>query len=524
MRLYLLLFLTLLLNSCSSTRTATLDQSKAATYRYRLDLNEWKNDQISVALTLSNIKIKKPVFCIPRIVPGIYGAMDFGKYVNQLKAIAKNGEALSVIRLDSNRWEIDNTEGSLHTITYSVDDIWEEYGDKVGGKRYLSSASSFQENAMLINHNCVFGYIQDLKSVPFQIEVNRPDDWYPATSLTNYTASGNTDLFIAEDYHALVDAPVLYARPDTANISLPDIEVQVAAYSTTGKPIAKSIAQFIAPLLENQRAYLGGKLPVSQYTFIIYHNPNLGETAFLGDGLEHASSTIILLYMPMDEQILRETVYSIASHEFFHTIMPIGLHSYEIENYDFIDPGMSQHLWLYEGTTEYFSIHMPVRQGLQSPEQFAQVVERKIAHMQEFDNAIPLTTLSKNAMERQDQYYNFYLRGTLTNLCLDILLREQSGGNYGVQNLINDLVEQYGPGQPFEDDALFEAIVQQCDFAPAEVEQFINSYIKGGAALPLKEYLHKAGFDYDEDKVEVSVMEEVRVEQAALRKQWLGAI
>ena len=46
-----------------------------------------------------------------------------------------------------------------------------------------------------------------------------------------------------------------------------------------------------------------------------------------------------------------------AAHEFFHIVTPLSIHSEEIQYFDFNQPKMSEHLWLYEGSTEYHA-HM----------------------------------------------------------------------------------------------------------------------------------------------------------------------
>ena len=34
---------------------------------------------------------------------------------------------------------------------------------------------------------------------------------------------------------------------------------------------------------------------------------------------------------------------------------PLSVHSEEIHSFDFNEPNMSMHLWMYEGVTEYFA-------------------------------------------------------------------------------------------------------------------------------------------------------------------------
>ena len=518
MRFFPLLLFTIVLFSCTTAQKG-LSPGNAVTYAYTLNLNELEGGQLSVSLTLTGWEQPTATFCFPKIVPGIYGDMDFGQYISSVEAADADGNPLAIRQVDENCWEISNA-GELRTITYRVDDVWEDFDFNLKEGFYRSAASSFKPESFVINTNCLFGYFEGFEDMPLQISITKPEGLYGATSLErdrNKTTAG-LDVFSVRDYHQLVDNPILYAPADTAILELPGIEVEVACHSTSGQPISGEIAQYIRPLLESQAKYLGGKLPVDRYTFLLYHNLNEKANAYIGDGLEHSRSTLILLYMPLDLEAIRQNVYGIASHEFFHTLMPLGLHSREIADYDFNHPKFSKHLWLYEGMTEYFTMHMPVKTGLQSIEDFTREIERKIQGMKDFDNTIPLTELSIHAREMQDQFYNFYLRGALVNLCLDIRLRELSGGQYGVQNLVLDLIEKYGPGRPFEDDALFDEIVKISGYP--EIGAFIDNYIAGAEPLPLQVMLEKVGLTLEDGAV--TEMADRTSEQEQLRRAWIG--
>ncbi|NRA51648.1 MAG: hypothetical protein HRU12_21195 [Phaeodactylibacter sp.] len=506
-----------LLIGCAPSFDTLLQQG----YQYTLDLTNVEDDKLAVTLEIQLINKDTLIFCMPKIVPGIYGAMDFGQYVTEFYAEDVNGVSLHIHRLDTNRWVIINSDRALKKITYKVNDVWEQYDNTQSGNMYRSAGSSFQSEAVVINHNGLFGYLEGWEELPVSLEITKPSVWYAATSLQNQSKIPEVDHFLAKDYHSLVDAPILYSEPDTASILLEDIKVQVACYSSTGQSIAEGIANFITPLLENQRAYLGGKLPVSAYTFIIYHHQPNSPEFFMADGLEHNTSTLILFYLPLDEQTIQEMVYSIASHEFFHTLMPLSLHAHEIADYDYVSPEMSKHLWLYEGTTEYFTMHMPVTRKVQSLEEFCGVIENKARQMKGFDNSLPLTQLSKQAMERQDQYYNFYLRGALVNLCLDILLREESNGTFGVNDLIQSLISAYGPDRPFEDDSFLDEVAQRCVFAPEKVRTFLRNYLQEGQTVPLATYLEKVGIRLDPQTGEVTPFAKPSSEQVTLREAWL---
>jgi len=512
-----LYLIVLLLVGCSANKFAKENLS-ILKYKYELNTDIYKEDKLNVKLELDNLNEETITYCFPKIVPGIYGAMDFGQYINFIDVKDKRGNSLVSKKTDENCWEISNAK-QIYSIEYEVDDTWEEFDFGILKRGfYGSAASTFKEDVFVINPNCIFGYFRGYDSVPIEIVVNKPKDFYGATSLRKTASEPNQDKFKADSYHQLVDNPILYALPDTSIIQLPNIEIEVACYSTTDKPISKEIANYIKPLLVNQAKYLDNKLPVDRYTFILYHNINPDENSYVADGLEHSRSSIILLYMPMDLDIIKENVYGIASHEFFHTLMPLGIHSHEIANYDFNNPKFSRHLWLYEGTTEYFTIHMPIKNGLQNVPDFLQVIEQKITEMKAFDNTLSFTELSLNPMGLQDEYYSVYSKGALINLCLDIKLRELSNGAYGVQELVLDLIEKYGVDKSFEDENLFDEIISITGFP--ELRKFFDEYVIESEELPLKEMLYKVGLILEDDSI--SEIEQLTSAQKTLRKSWIN--
>lgn len=483
-----------------------------------IDLRDQRNDRLEVELIVPPMGNEPLVFALPRIVPGIYGAMDHGRLVGPVEAFDSDGDPMPVLRLGVNRWQLPDPRG-LHRITYSVDDGWEEFDIRWTMGLYRSSEGTVKPEATVLNHNTVIGYFEGHEGRPYTIHLKKPATHYAATSLPRTQEQADQVSFSATSYHHLVDNPMLIAPPDTAHIRLKDIDVLVACHSTTGQAIARDVAKQIRPLLADQRAYLGGTLPVDRYTFLIYHHPSDVEASMMGDGLEHTSSTLILLSMPLEAELIAGSVHGIASHEFFHTILPLSVRSEEIANYDFQAPRMSRHLWLYEGMTEYFAIHMPIKQGRQTAEEFLGVLQEKIAQMRQFPDDIPLTTLSQQAMERQDQYYNFYLKGTLLCMGLDIALRERSKGAYGVQELVRDLQREYGPGKPFKDEELFATIER---LTGPDIGAFLHKYLNEPRELPLTEWAHRTGLLIDVDTGQFGLDPMATNKQKQLREWWLG--
>ena len=110
---------------------------------------------------------------------------------------------------------------------------------------------------------------------------------------------------------------------------------------------------------------------------------------------------------------------------------PLNIHSEIIEHFNFVTPVPSQHLWLYEGTTEWAAHAMQLRSGLKSPEDYlAKVIQKMQIDRAKFDSTYSLRELALTSYSDsgQAQYGNIYMRGALTAGLLDIRLLELSQG------------------------------------------------------------------------------------------------
>ncbi|MEL7006886.1 MAG: hypothetical protein AAFN93_29820, partial [Bacteroidota bacterium] len=193
--------------------------------------------------------------------------------------------------------------------------------------------------------------------------------------------------------------------------------------------------------------------------------------------------------------LIGQTVRDVAAHEFFHIVTPLNIHSEEIGQFNYIEPKMSKHLWLYEGCTEYAAMHVQVKHGLYGVDRFLLEIKDKIEVRDEFPIDVPFTEMSEKILEPdyEPMYSNVYYKGALIGMCLDLQLLKLSKGEYDLQSLMRDLSEKYGPTRSFKDDQLFDEI-QNLTFP--EVGDFLRTYVAGPDSLPLQEHLSWAGINY----------------------------
>jgi predicted metalloprotease with PDZ domain len=204
----------------------------------------------------------------------------------------------------------------------------------------------------------------------------------------------------------------------------------------------------------------------------------------------------------MGLEMLQEQLKDVVSHEFFHIVTPLTVHSNEIQYFDFNKPAMSEHLWMYEGVTEYFANLFQVNQGLIDEKEFYERMAGKIARSRQLNDTMSFTKMSKNVFNPpyKDQYLNVYEKGALIAMCLDIQIRESSNGKKGILNLMQDLSNEYGTKKAFKDEELFGKITE---ITYPEVGAFLNKYVAGETPIPYEQYFAKMGVT--EATIEIAV-------------------
>lgn len=467
-------------------------QLQAQQYVYKVDLNKVDKDELKVELILPQLNQKQLTFHMPSMVPGTYSVYDFGRFIYDFKVYDKDGKELEWEHPDINSWKILDGKAA-HRLTYRVEDTWDTDKPNVV---FEPAGSNFDDGVFVFNNHGIFGYLNGYAKLPYRLEVERPKELFGGTAMKRVGGDADTDIFETDSYNNLVDNPILFAKPDTAYIQVGGARVLIHTYSPTGRVKSNELIADIQPILEAQRAYLGGTLPVDRYAFLIFLNEE-GESFLSGSAgaLEHSYSSFYALFEGEAANI-SQTVRDVAAHEFFHIVTPLSIHSKEIHNFDFINPEMSMHLWMYEGGTEYAAQHVQVKQGLVEQQQFLNVMAMKIRQADNFKDDLPFTELSKGALDKhKDQYPNVYLKGAVINMMLDVRLRTLSNGKYGIQDMMDDLSKKYGIEKPFKDKCLFKDIGKVTKQRKA-MKEFFKRHVAGGDVLPYKDYMAAMGVDY----------------------------
>ncbi|HYF03262.1 MAG TPA: hypothetical protein VEC36_07790 [Patescibacteria group bacterium] len=415
---------------------APLFAQKADTLHATIDLKNVVNDKVKVIITVPPLSFKNAVYVFPMTIPGTYDRQDFIRFIEDVRAYDKNGKSLKIEREKDKQIRIPASQ-QLHRLEYLVNDSFDDSDTKA--YIFPPSGTNIQRDTnFLINHSGFIGYFENT-NFPYSITIIKPADFFGATSLLKFATSDTTDILKANTYVTLVDNPVMYSRPDTMSYMQGKTLITIAVNDGESHISAQGLSQVVRPRTEAIEKFLG-KMPVDRYTFIFYfQNAATSVSSVHGYGaLEHNYSSVYFLPSFKDSVQLDEFVGSVVVHEFLHILVPLNLHSEEIAHFNYRAPQMSQHLWLYEGVTEYFSMLAQVQGGVSSEDDFLNEVSRKISSTESLKKPLSLTTLSKRVLEPeyQELYGNIYEKGAIAAMLLDIRLRELSGGEITLLKLV----------------------------------------------------------------------------------------
>jgi predicted metalloprotease with PDZ domain len=468
-----------------------------------VDFKNINNDRVHVTLYTPKFTTDEILYVMPASIPGTYAKMDFGYFVKNFKATDGTGGYIPVRRLNDNEFLIIGGN-RLAKIEYDVNDSYDDTTHTLDVFNPGGTNIQQDTNIMFGAHGFL-GYFSGNQQLPYTLECIKPATFYTATSLDKKQVNDTLDILKAKNYDALVDNPAMLSKPDTVSYMQGATKINIAVYSTGGKVTAEMVAKVIKPVTKTVESFLG-TMPVDRYTFLFYfvgeNRKDLRRKEAYG-ALEHNYSSMYFLPETSDQGMLKSWIAQTAVHEFLHILVPLNLHSKEIASFDFREPKMSRHLWLYEGVTEYFSVLSRAQSGDLNEKEFRRTIRQKIfGSMFMMPKPVAMTELSKNVLlpEYQKMYGVVYEKGALLGMFLDITLREQSGGKITLLSLIRELTKKFGPDRPFEDTVLFNEIEA---VAGKDIRPFLNTYFDSATEIPYTDMFAKIGWKYvQEDSIQ----------------------
>lgn len=506
----------ILLVGCNSTKSATKavnDLAISNPIETTIDLTNVLDDKAPVTINPGRITSETVTYRLPRVVQGTYSVSDFGKYIDGFKAIGYKGEELPVEKIDTNSWTISNA-ANLDKIEYLVNDTFDtEINGGIGGDAPFSPAgTNIESTNYVLNLHGFIGYFDSLKNNQYKLDVNAPATMVRTSALQETGVKSSPDgksltsSYFAPRYFDITDNPMFYGALDVEEFQVGDIKIVLSVYSPNKVHSAEKIKAVMEKMMKAQKTYLGDINSTARYDIYLYlAGQNEGAPKGFG-ALEHHTSTVVVLPEAMPDAALAESMIDVVSHEFFHIVTPLSVHSEDVHYFDYNNPTFSKHLWMYEGVTEYFATLFQVDQGLVTEDEFYSKIMGKIKSAAGMNDSMSFTEMSENVLDEPyaGQYINVYQKGALIGMCIDILMREASNGNRGILSLMKELSLKYGKNKPFVDDNIIAEITAM---TYPSVGEFLNTHVVGGTPIDYKKFFEKVGLTITEAKVKTNYIQ-----------------
>lgn len=449
----------------------------------------------TIACTITQPDPHGQIVWLPAWIPGSYMVRDFARNVISLQARDKNGQLLTVEKLDKQTWQFAPCIGSLE-IEYEV------YAyDLSVRSAHLDTTHAF------FNGSSVFLAVKDQEDQPVTVEILLPEqdfakNWRVATTLTRLdTPLFSAGHYAAENYDELIDHPVEIGDFNEINFQVNAIPHHIIISGRQQADLER-LAEDVQRICQTQVGVFE-ELPVMErYMFLLQ---------VVGDGyggLEHRSSCSLVcsrkdlpvksMTTPNDGYV---TLLGLFSHEYFHTwnvkrIKPAEFMPYELrhENY-------TRLLWAFEGITSYYDDLGLIRSGVISEKKYLELLGKTITRVLRGSGRLK-QTLRESSFDAWTRFYkqdenapnaivSYYAKGALFALSLDLKLRELSNQSKSLDDVMRRLWQENGkPGVGVKDISILTIANEICG---QSLDDFFSRYLDTVEDLPLEKMLVTMG-------------------------------
>ena len=431
------------------------------------------------------------VFTLPSWIRGSYLVRDFAKHVLRLRASA-NGVPAAVERIDKRSFRV--AGGGALTLEYQV----HAYDNSVR-KAWLDTRRGF------FNGSSLFYCPQGRERGAFEITIAKPDaalcpGWKLATAMTQVTADeAGFGTYLAADYEELIDHPVEMADFQRIEFDVDGIPHSLIL-SGRCEPDAQRLAADLRRVCHVQRELFGQQPKLHQYLFLTQ------VTANGYGGLEHRASTALVCArdaLPRPGQSGLRKGYrgflGLVSHEYFHLWNVKRITPQRFAESTLAAEAYSRDLWAYEGITSYYDDLMLLRAGLIDAPVYLDLLAEAATRLQRTPGR-HVQTLADGSFEAWIKYYqpdentpnaavNYYIKGSLAGLCLDLHLRLRSTTT--LDEVMRTLWTRYGRDDKPVPESGLEQIA--AELSGLDLKPLFDSMLRSTAELPLAELLAEFG-------------------------------
>ncbi|MFL5481921.1 MAG: hypothetical protein ACJ8AK_06995 [Gemmatimonadaceae bacterium] len=378
-------------------------------------------DKLKVEMSFSVTRPGDVLLALPAWAPGDYSLKWFARRVSEFTA-NQDGKPLEWNKADPQTWRVAVPAAGRVRVAFRY------LGDSIElGAQYTHSPEFATLDCVGF---CLYPVGQGFRW-PATIVLHVDST---ARVLTGLSRTANHNSWSAATYHELVDAPFFVGKFDIDSVKVSKVWVRLGS-SPRGSASPESRARTLdlfSRLLPVEAAVFG-ETPLDDYVVLQRMDPS-------GDnrgGLEHANSQLVDLPEGKDWEGWHNFLYA---HELFHLwnvkrLRPADMSPYL---YDYIQPSMW--LWVAEGITSYYANVSLVRARVNEPAAFYGVIAsdiQQLRHAPPF--AVTDASLSEWIQPTRGASGDYYAKGELLGLLLDILIRDGSNNRHSLDDVMRQL-------------------------------------------------------------------------------------
>src|SRR5438132_4394326 len=433
-----------------ATSIAVFAQEQPLKITYRLAMSHPNSHLFEVSIEverLTDAKVESLDFQMPRWSPGRYAVFDFAKNVQEVSALAGVAPlplgfyklSIPVTRIDDQTWNVRTLGNSSLTFTYKV------FANDLSGT--FSELNSRHAN---FNGGCVFMYVVNHKQDPVTLDIDVPKSWRIVNGRTDKPDQHEWQF---PNWDIMIDNPTEIAPDWTED----DFKVEGKTYRVVvhsqGNEGGKrpDLVRGIEKIVRTETA-MWGPPEFDSYTFLI-HFANDGHSS---DGMEHLTSTQVIMPCAMGEAGMLEDTLDGIAHEFFHVWNVKRLRPIELGPWDFTRPANTRGLWIAEGITNYYGHLMQRRAGLWDDAKLlstlaGQITEvenapgSRLMSVEESSLSAPFIDDAVHAQQTnlENTSISYYPKGEVLGLVLDFLIRGKTNGKASLDDVMRRMYEEF---------------------------------------------------------------------------------
>lgn len=464
--------------------------------QYHVNVSSIAGHTFDVSLRIENPDRNGQILTLPAWIPGSYMIRDFAKNIITISAQDDAGQYIGIKKLDKQSWQVQIVSTPI-TIQYQI----YAFDLSVRGA-YINDEMAF------FNGTNMFLAVVGQTDKPCGLTLQKPaqaslSHWQVATTMpTNMEDTHSFGEYWANHYEELIDHPVLIGEFDILPFSAAGVDFELILTGGHQADV-KRITKDLTKICQYQIDFFADAPPINRYQFITL----LTDNAF--GGLEHISSTA-LMYSRNDLPNLSDmgkmtegyqVFLSLCSHEFFHTWHVKRIKPQELFGAALDKEQYTEQLWIYEGFTSYYDDFSLLRCALITQAEYLKVVGQNLTRLirnkgrfkqsiteSSFDAWTKFYKQDESAVNNIVSYYN---KGAVLAMCLDLLLKSKSDGNYSLDDVMRHLWNQHGKlAIPTPINVVQHFIETQLNF---DLGDFFQLALYSTKELPFYELLEKFG-------------------------------